>query len=53
MYADPCDDGNCLFGEINPSLHSLEHLNHMDLSMNCLSGPNVALFLSSWDRWRT
>jgi hypothetical protein len=52
MYADPCDDGNSLFGEINPSSHSLEHLNHMDLSMNSCQG-QIALFLSSWDRWRT
>ncbi|XBH66971.1 hypothetical protein VPH35_095425 [Triticum aestivum] len=36
----PCDKGNSLVGEISPSLLSLMHLEHMDLSMNCLLGPN-------------
>uniref|UniRef100_A0A8R7QB43 Leucine-rich repeat-containing N-terminal plant-type domain-containing protein n=1 Tax=Triticum urartu TaxID=4572 RepID=A0A8R7QB43_TRIUA len=36
----PCDKGNSLVGEISPSLLSLKHLEHMDLSMNCLLGPN-------------
>ncbi|KAL6885644.1 hypothetical protein ACP4OV_010423 [Aristida adscensionis] len=34
-------DGVKLFsGEISPSLLSLKHLEHLDLSMNCLGGPN-------------
>ncbi|KAL6840803.1 hypothetical protein ACP4OV_029329 [Aristida adscensionis] len=32
-----CDDVNALFGEISPSFLALEQLEHMDLSMNCLT----------------
>ncbi|KAG0522984.1 hypothetical protein BDA96_07G084400 [Sorghum bicolor] len=32
-----CDDVNALFGEISPSLLSLEQLQHLDLSWNCLT----------------
>jgi len=32
-----CDDENALFGELSPSLLSLEQLEHMDLSRNCLT----------------
>ncbi|XP_073365923.1 receptor-like protein EIX1 [Aegilops tauschii subsp. strangulata] len=39
-YYDPCEHDNSLFGEISPSLLSLKHLEHLDLSMNCLPGPN-------------
>ncbi|KAM3253656.1 hypothetical protein ACQJBY_047635 [Aegilops geniculata] len=38
--AGSCGDANSLFGEISPSLLSLKHLEHMDLSRNCLLGPN-------------
>ncbi|VAH98732.1 unnamed protein product [Triticum turgidum subsp. durum] len=39
VFKDPCD-GNSLLGEVSHSLLSLEHLEHLDLSMNCLFGPN-------------
>uniref|UniRef100_A0A0E0LGD4 non-specific serine/threonine protein kinase n=1 Tax=Oryza punctata TaxID=4537 RepID=A0A0E0LGD4_ORYPU len=47
--AQGCEDLNALFGQISPSLLSLKHLQHMDLSMNCLDGPNSTLpeFLGS------
>ncbi|KAL6658958.1 hypothetical protein ACP70R_002998 [Stipagrostis hirtigluma subsp. patula] len=38
-----CDDVNALFGEISPSLLSLEQLEHMDFSMNCLKGRREAI----------
>uniref|UniRef100_R7WFK1 Leucine-rich repeat receptor protein kinase EXS n=1 Tax=Aegilops tauschii TaxID=37682 RepID=R7WFK1_AEGTA len=37
---DVCGGASALFGEISPSLLSLKHLEHMDLSMNCLLGTN-------------
>ncbi|XBI14993.1 hypothetical protein VPH35_057493 [Triticum aestivum] len=37
---DVCSGASALFGEISPSLLSLKHLEHMDLSMNCLPGTN-------------
>ncbi|EMS54105.1 LRR receptor-like serine/threonine-protein kinase GSO1 [Triticum urartu] len=50
---DVCDDANSLVGEISPSLISLKHLEHLDLSMNCL-GPNSAIpqFLGSMENLR-
>ncbi|XP_048527847.1 receptor-like protein EIX1 [Triticum urartu] len=50
---DVCDDANSLVGEISPSLLSLKHLEHMDLSMNCL-GPNSVIpwFLGSMGNLR-
>uniref|UniRef100_A0A8R7PMG1 Leucine-rich repeat-containing N-terminal plant-type domain-containing protein n=1 Tax=Triticum urartu TaxID=4572 RepID=A0A8R7PMG1_TRIUA len=39
-FYDAYEDANALFGEISPSLLSLKHLEHLDLSMNCLLGPN-------------
>lgn len=52
-YEDACAVAG-LFGEISPSLHSLEHLEHMDLSMNCLPGPNGSFpeFLGSMENLR-
>ncbi|XBH67003.1 hypothetical protein VPH35_095454 [Triticum aestivum] len=49
-----CDDANSLFGKISPSLLSLKNLEHMDLSMNCLLGPNshIPQFLGSMDNLR-
>ncbi|XP_051228235.1 receptor-like protein EIX1 [Lolium perenne] len=49
--SNPCRNANSLFGEISPSLLSLEHLEHMDLSMNCLLGANshVPHFLFSME----
>jgi hypothetical protein len=51
---DGCDSANSLFGEISPSLLSLKHLEHMDLSMNCLLGPNshIPLFLGFMENLR-
>ncbi|KAL6659070.1 hypothetical protein ACP70R_003110 [Stipagrostis hirtigluma subsp. patula] len=37
---DACWHDNSLFGEISSSLLSLEHLEHMDLSLNCLTVPS-------------
>ncbi|KAF7063109.1 hypothetical protein CFC21_069639 [Triticum aestivum] len=50
---DVCDDANSLVGEISSSLLSLKHLEHMDLSMNCL-GPNSVIpqFLGSMENLR-
>ncbi|XP_044971876.1 receptor-like protein EIX2 [Hordeum vulgare subsp. vulgare] len=44
-----CEDANALFGEISPSLLSLKGLEHLDLSMNCLLGPDsqIPLLLGS------
>ncbi|KAM3271556.1 hypothetical protein ACQJBY_042013 [Aegilops geniculata] len=41
-------------GKISPSLLSLKNLEHMDLSMNCLLGPNghIPQFLGSMDNLR-
>ncbi|XP_040259173.1 receptor-like protein EIX2 [Aegilops tauschii subsp. strangulata] len=39
-YDHACASASALFGEISPSLLSLKHLKHLDLSMNCLLGPN-------------
>ncbi|KAM3346162.1 hypothetical protein ACQJBY_020605 [Aegilops geniculata] len=39
-YYDACAGASALFGKISPSLLSLKHLKHLDLSMNCLLGPN-------------
>ncbi|XP_044949710.1 receptor-like protein EIX2 [Hordeum vulgare subsp. vulgare] len=49
-----CSDAKSLFGEISPSLLSLNHLEHMDLSMNCLLGTNsrIPRFLSSMKNLR-
>jgi hypothetical protein len=49
--SNPCHNANSLFGEISPSLLSLEHLKYMDLSMNCLLRPNshVPRFLGSME----
>ncbi|VAI26668.1 unnamed protein product [Triticum turgidum subsp. durum] len=53
-YYDVCGDANSLFGKISPSLLSLKHLEHMDLSMNCLLGPNshIPHFLGSMKNLR-
>jgi uncharacterized protein YjbI with pentapeptide repeats len=40
FYPDVCDDYRTLFGEISPSLLLLRYLEHMDLSRNCLIGPD-------------
>uniref|UniRef100_A0A453JJD2 Uncharacterized protein n=1 Tax=Aegilops tauschii subsp. strangulata TaxID=200361 RepID=A0A453JJD2_AEGTS len=47
-------DANSLYGEISTSLLSLKHLEHMDLSMNCLVGTNshIPQFLSSMENLR-
>uniref|UniRef100_A0ACD5V5X9 Uncharacterized protein n=1 Tax=Avena sativa TaxID=4498 RepID=A0ACD5V5X9_AVESA len=47
--SNPCRNSNSLFGGISPSLLSLEHLEYMDLSMNCLIRPDshVPRFLGS------
>ncbi|XP_073355783.1 receptor-like protein EIX2 [Aegilops tauschii subsp. strangulata] len=49
-----CSDANSLYGEISTSLLSLKHLEHMDLSMNCLVGTNshIPQFLSSMENLR-
>ncbi|KAF7063131.1 hypothetical protein CFC21_069662 [Triticum aestivum] len=49
-----CSDANSLFGKISPSLLSLKNLEYMDLSMNCLLGPNshIPQFLGSMDNLR-
>ncbi|TVU49570.1 hypothetical protein EJB05_00883, partial [Eragrostis curvula] len=49
-----CDDENALFGEISPSLLSLEQLEYMDLSMNCFTGQRetIPLFLGSMKKLR-
>nr|BDI54549.1 LRR receptor-like serine/threonine-protein kinase GSO1 [Triticum aestivum] len=39
-YYDACAGASALFGKISPSLLSLKHLEHLDLSMNCLLGTN-------------
>nr|XP_040257999.1 receptor-like protein EIX2 [Aegilops tauschii subsp. strangulata] len=39
-YYDTCAGASALFGKISPSLLSLKRLKHLDLSMNCLLGPN-------------
>ncbi|XP_037411064.1 receptor-like protein EIX1 [Triticum dicoccoides] len=39
-YYDACAGASALFGKISPSLLSLKRLKHLDLSMNCLLGPN-------------
>ncbi|CAL5003255.1 unnamed protein product [Urochloa decumbens] len=46
---DTCEDINVLSGEISPSLISLKHLNHIDLSMNCFIRPSgrAPLFFAS------
>ncbi|CAL5007549.1 unnamed protein product [Urochloa decumbens] len=46
---DTCEDINALSGEVSPSLISLKHLNHIDLSMNCLIRPSsrAPLFFAS------
>ncbi|CAD6247061.1 unnamed protein product [Miscanthus lutarioriparius] len=44
-----CDDVNALFGDISPSLLSLEQLQHLDLSRNCLTSEHqktIPLFLA-------
>jgi uncharacterized protein YjbI with pentapeptide repeats len=53
VYKDPCSF-DTLFGEISSSLRSLEYLEHIDLSMNCLSGPNNTFpeFLGSMENLR-
>nr|BDI54551.1 LRR receptor-like serine/threonine-protein kinase GSO1 [Triticum aestivum] len=38
--SDACGGDSAMFGEISPSLLSLKHLEHLDLSMNCLLGTN-------------
>ncbi|VAI26666.1 unnamed protein product [Triticum turgidum subsp. durum] len=50
-YYDGCSYAKSLFGEISPSLLSLKHLEHMDLSMNCLLGPtgHIPQFLGSME----
>ncbi|PNT66909.1 receptor-like protein EIX2 [Brachypodium distachyon] len=50
MHGYPCDS-NGLFGKISPSLLSLKHLEHLDLSMNCLPGKNGSFpeFLGSME----
>ncbi|KAF7063108.1 hypothetical protein CFC21_069638 [Triticum aestivum] len=52
--AGSCSDANSLVGEISPSLLSLNHLQHLDLSMNCLLGPNghIPQFLGSMENLR-
>ncbi|XP_044948913.1 receptor-like protein EIX1 [Hordeum vulgare subsp. vulgare] len=49
-----CGDANSLVGEISPSLLSLKHLEHLDLSMNCLLGPSshIPRFLGSMENLR-
>lgn len=49
--SNPCRNANSLFGAISHSLLSLEHLEYMDLSMNCLIRPNshVPHFLVSME----
>uniref|UniRef100_M8CZM8 Leucine-rich repeat receptor protein kinase EXS n=2 Tax=Aegilops tauschii TaxID=37682 RepID=M8CZM8_AEGTA len=53
-FKGPCSNANSLFGEISPSLLSLKHLEHLDLSMNCLLGPNndIPQFLGSMENLR-
>ena len=48
-----CGDDNSLFGEISSSLLSLKHLEHMDLSMNCLGlNSDIPQFLGSMENLR-
>ncbi|PUZ50619.1 hypothetical protein GQ55_6G072000 [Panicum hallii var. hallii] len=51
---DGCDDESALFGELGPSLLSLEQLEHMDLSRNCLTEDQgtIPLFLGSMKNLR-
>ncbi|KAI4992492.1 hypothetical protein ZWY2020_051909 [Hordeum vulgare] len=53
-YRDACGNANSLYGEISPSLLSLKHLEHLDLSMNCLLGTNshIPPFLGSMENLR-
>nr|BDI54650.1 LRR receptor-like serine/threonine-protein kinase GSO1 [Triticum aestivum] len=53
-YYDVCGGASALFGEISPSLLSLKHLDYLDLSMNCLLGPNsqIPLLLGSMGNLR-
>ncbi|ONM42197.1 LRR receptor-like serine/threonine-protein kinase GSO2 [Zea mays] len=53
-YTDVCDDYTTLFGEISRSLLFLRHLEHMDLSWNCLIGPKGRMpsFLGSMKNLR-
>nr|BDI54542.1 LRR receptor-like serine/threonine-protein kinase GSO1 [Triticum aestivum] len=40
---EACGGASALFGEISLSLLSLKHLEHLDLSMNCLLGTNAQI----------
>jgi Leucine-rich repeat (LRR) protein len=53
-YIDPCGDSRTLVGEISPSLLLLRQLEHIDLSWNCLLGPNGRMpsFLGSMKNLR-
>nr|BDI54640.1 LRR receptor-like serine/threonine-protein kinase GSO1 [Triticum aestivum] len=53
-YYDVCGGASALFGEISPSLLSLKHLEYLDLSMNCLLGPDsqIPLLLGSMGNLR-
>lgn len=53
-YVSICDDDNALYGSITSSLLSLEQLEHIDLSRNCLVeyGENIPSFLGSMKNLR-
>ncbi|CAL5077716.1 unnamed protein product [Urochloa decumbens] len=53
-YESPCSNGNALYGEISSSLLSLQQLEHIDLSGNCLleHGKNIPSFLGSMKNLR-
>ncbi|KAF8731403.1 hypothetical protein HU200_016464 [Digitaria exilis] len=53
-FMDACNDENALSGQISSSLLSLEHLEHLDLSGNCVVeyGKNIPSFLGSMKNLR-